>query len=65
MIIAFERLQISQGDKAWFIPVKLLRCDIPDIYIGVGFKLKDCRWIDLSQGWNEGLEKVVTAIKKK
>ena len=63
--IAFERLQTAQRDKTWFIPVKLLRCDIPDIKIGAGLMLKDCQWIDLSQGWNEGLEKVVTVIKKK
>jgi hypothetical protein len=61
--IAFERLYIAHGDRTWFIPVKLLRCDVPDINIGAELMLKDCRWIDLSQGWNEGLQRIVDLIK--
>ncbi len=63
LIIAFERLQIAHRDKNWFIPVKTLRCEIPDIKIGAGLTLKDCQWIDLTQGWNEGLKRIVEVIK--
>ena len=64
LIIAFERLQITQADKTWFIPVKILRCEIPDRKIGAGLTLRDCQWIDLTEGWNKGLQKMVEVIKK-
>ncbi len=64
LTIAFERLQKKQDDKTWLIPIKLLRCDIPDKKIGAGKSLTDLQWIDFSKGWNEAIKKVVQLIKK-
>ncbi len=61
--IVLERLHKSPTDKAWFVPIKILRCDIPDIKIEAGLPLKNLQWIDLSQGWNEGIKKIVERIK--
>ena len=61
--IVLERLHKSPTDKAWFVPIKILRCDIPDTKIGAGLPLKNLQWIDLSQSWNEGIKKIVERIK--
>ena len=40
-----------------------LGIDIPDKKIDAGLPLKTLQWIDLSQGWNEGIKKIVERIK--
>ncbi len=61
--IACERLRAAPNDTTWFIPAKLLRCDIPDVSIGPGRTLKDLPLIDLSHGWNAGISRIVDIIK--
>lgn len=61
--IALERIQQKPDDIKWFIPVKLLRCDIPTKKIGAKSALTDFPWIDFTSGWNEGVKKVIQAIK--
>ena len=36
LIIAIEELRLRPIDQAWFIPVKLNECEIPDLDIGGG-----------------------------
>ena len=61
--IVIERLQKVQDDRVWFIPIKILRCEIPDKKIGAGRSLTDLQWIDFTKGWNEGIKRVVGMIK--
>ena len=61
--IAIERLQKVQNDRIWFIPIKILRCEIPDKKTGTGQALSDLQWVDFTKGWNEGIKRVVGAIK--
>ncbi len=61
--IACERLRAAPNDTTWFIPAKLLHCDIPDVPIGPGKTLKDLSLIDLSHGWNAGISRIVDIIK--
>lgn len=61
--IAIKKLKLSPGNKTWFIPIKLLRCIIPNLQTKAGIFLKDSQWIDLTQGWNDGLQRIVEEIK--
>jgi len=61
--IAVEELRQRPTDKAWFIPVKLSECDIPDISIGPGKTLKDIQWVELYKDWDIGIQKILDVIK--
>jgi len=63
--IALARLKNITADREWFLPVKISHCDIPDIDCGAGKKLIDLPWIDLTEGWNDGVKKIAAAITAK
>ena len=42
------RQQHHTSDKAWFIPVKLNECEIPDRGIGGGETFKDFQYVELT-----------------
>ena len=63
MLIAIDELQQRQTDRAWFIPVLLSECEIPDTDIGSGETLQDLQRVDLSCDWDAGVEKLIRAIK--
>lgn len=61
--IVFDRLQKEPQDLTWFIPIKIIRCDIPNKKIGKDKSLINLQWIDLSRGWNEGITEIVERIQ--
>jgi hypothetical protein len=61
--IAIEKLQEYPVGRAWFIPVKLDACDIPDHSIGGNDTLRDLNFVDLSQDWDQGVERIFNAIR--
>ena len=45
LVLAIEELRLRPTDMAWFIPVKLNRCEIPDRDIGAGATLQDLQYV--------------------
>ena len=60
--IAVEELNLRPKDKAWFIPVLLSNCQVPDINIGGGETLQDIQSVSLFEDWELGIEKISRAI---
>lgn len=59
---AIEELHRRPVDKAWFIPVKLNECEIPDIDIGGGETLRDLQYVDLDKNWDVGIQRLLDTI---
>lgn len=64
-----EELTVATGvlrqqpfDKAWFIPVKLNECKIPDRDIGGGETFEDFQWVELHEDWDIGIQKLLKSI---
>ena len=62
LTLAIEELRQRPADRAWFIPVKLNACDIPDRNIGAGETLRSIEWVDLYTDWTAGMEKILSVI---
>ena len=60
--VAIEELHQHPVDKAWFIPVKLNECEIPDIDIGGGETLRDLQYVDLHRNWDAGIQCLLDTI---
>jgi pyrimidine deaminase RibD-like protein len=61
--IAVEELRQRPADQAWFIPVKLSECDIPDKKIGAVETLRDIQWVELCKDWDNGIQNILNVIK--
>ncbi len=61
--IAIEHLQQKPDDKIWFIPVKLNKCEIPNIDIGKGSTLQDLHYINLYENWETGIQQILNTLK--
>lgn len=63
--IAIEELRLRQTTRAWFIPVRLSECEIPNLSIGGGAYLRDLYWVDLFKDWNTGIDKILRVLRRK
>jgi len=63
LVLAIEELRLRPTDMAWFIPVKLNRCEIPDRDIGAGATLQDLQYVELYQDWDAGIQRIVNVIQ--
>lgn len=63
LTLAIEELRLRSTDRAWFIPVLLDPCEVPDRSIGGGESLRDLQWVDLSENWDTGIEKLSKFFK--
>ena len=59
---AIEELHRRPVDKAWFIPIKLNECEIPDIDIGGSETLQDLQYVDLYKNWDVGIQRLLDTI---
>lgn len=57
LTIAVEQLRLMTEDRAWFIPVILSKCPLPNRSIGAGQTLEDLQWVSLAEDWSGGIEK--------
>src|SRR4051812_24116869 len=48
LVLAIEELRQRPTTRAWFVPVLLSKCEVPDRSIGAGESLRDLQWVDLS-----------------
>jgi TIR domain len=62
LTLVIEELRLRPTDRAWFIPVKLSACEIPDRSIGAGETLRSIQWVNLYDDWTAGMEKVLSVM---
>lgn len=62
LTIAIEELRQRPADRAWFVPIVLSRCRIPDRDIGGGETLRDIQRLDLSKDWQSGVDKLLKVV---
>jgi hypothetical protein len=62
LTLAIEELRMRPADKAWFIPVLLNRCEVPDRNIGAGETLQSLQFVDLYENWDDGLKRILSVI---
>lgn len=62
LMLAIDELRKRFPDQSWFIPVKLNRCEIPDIDIGAGKTLRDLQYVELYKDWDDGVSKLLDVI---
>ena len=63
LTIAIEELRQRPTDQAWFIPVKLNKCEIPDLDIGGGDTLQDLHYVDLYEDWGGGIQSIFRVVQ--
>jgi hypothetical protein len=59
LTLAIDELRKRPVDRAWFIPVLLDKCQVPDRRISAAESLRDIQWIDLSENWEEGVRRLI------
>ena len=62
LLLAIEELRLRPADRTWFIPVMLTPTEIPTISVGAGETLRDFQWVNLYDGWDEGISSLVRAF---
>jgi hypothetical protein len=60
---AIELLRQTPADRTWFIPVRLDRCEVPELEIGAGVTLGDLQRVDLFPDWEAGVDTLASAIR--
>ena len=63
LVIAIEELRQRPVDQAWFIPVKLNECDIPDLAIGPGETLRDLQYVNLYEDWDVNIQRICEIVQ--
>jgi class 3 adenylate cyclase len=63
LAIAVEQLGLRPTDRSWFIPVLFEGGEIPDRPIGGGETLRDIQWVDLTQDWNDGIQRILSVVR--
>jgi len=61
--IAIQRLKKMPIDRAWFIPVLLSKCTIPNLKINSNETLRSLQWVELYKDWNKGINQIIFLIK--
>jgi tetratricopeptide (TPR) repeat protein len=62
LTVAIDELRLRSADRAWFIPLILSSCQVPDIAIGTGERLSDLHHVDLSADWTSGIESLTRVL---
>ena len=63
LTIAIEELRRRPTDRAWFIPVKLNECEIPDRDIGGGETLRDLQYVELYKDWDGKIKRILEVVQ--
>jgi len=62
LTLAIEEIRQRPHDHAWFIPVKITPCRVPEISISASEALLDLQYIDLTLNWDKGMELLVASL---
>ncbi len=63
LTLATEQLLMRPTDRAWFIPVLFDGGTVPDRSIGGGETLRDLQWVDLSDNWDSGVQRLLRVLQ--
>ena len=63
LTIAIEELRQRSINQAWFIPVKLNECKIPDLDIGRGETLRDLQHVNLYEDWEGNIQRIREIVR--
>lgn len=63
LVLAIGELRQRPTDHAWFIPVLLSECEIPNRSIGAGETLRSIQWVELYKDWGSGIRQILSVIK--
>ena len=63
LTIAIEELRQRPIDQAWFLPVKLNECEIPDLDIGRGETLRDLQYVNLYEDWEVNIQRILEIVQ--
>ena len=61
LTLAIEELRKRPKDRAWFIPV-LFSGEVPNLTISDGVTIRHIQWVDLSQGWDNGINEILSVV---
>jgi hypothetical protein len=61
LVLAIEELR-RRADRAWFIPVLLSECEVPDRSIGGGETLTDIQQVGLYEDWDAGIKRILRVV---
>ena len=59
---AIEELRQRPTDRAWFIPVLVSECEVPDRKISEGETLQDIQWVELYEDWDAGIQRILEVV---
>ena len=62
LTLAIDELRHRPTDTAWFIPVKLNECEIPDRSIGGGETLRSLQFVELYRDWSDGVSQILSVV---
>ncbi len=63
LILAAKELRLRPVERAWFIPVILSDCSVPQLEIGPGETFRDIQWVDLRKEWDKGIRSILNTIQ--
>lgn len=63
LLVAVEQLRLRPTHRAWFIPIRLADCQVPNRAIGGGETLRSIQWVDLFHDWDRGITKIKATIQ--
>ena len=61
LMVAIDELR--QYTRPWFIPVKLSKCEVPNLRISSDKTLKDLQYVELHEDWDAGINDILSVIK--
>jgi hypothetical protein len=59
---AIEQLRLRPTTRAWFIPVLLSPCEVPDRSIGGGETLRSIQSVAIYEDWHAGMRGIVSSV---
>jgi hypothetical protein len=63
LTLAIDELRSRPTARAWFIPVLLSACDVPNRQISQVETLRDIQWVELYEDWEGGLQRILSVIQ--
>jgi len=63
LTVAIDELRLRPTNRAWFVPVLLDDCDVPDRSIGAGETLRSLQWLKLHENWEQGVARLLAVIQ--
>jgi hypothetical protein len=62
LALAVEELTLRPFNRAWFIPVLLSPCEIPELSIGGNATLRSIQYVALYEHWQAGISRVLDTL---